>query len=267
MVAALTGMAAFTAAAAGLSNSSTPLQFGLAAISALLSGGLAYWQADLLSQHRNSPGDNRAAHFPRTNLPTPLSSFVGRTGEIAVAERLLQEGRLVTLVGAGGCGKSRLGLEVADRVAGNYPDGVWLADLAELPDGNLLVERISKTLGVPDAPEGTPLQSLTRYLRPRRLLLLLDNCEHLLEACAEVAAAVLEASASSRLLATSRQPLGVVGEKVMRVGPLPTPDPADPPALERAVTYDAVRLFRDRTRDLVRDFEITATNASTVADG
>lgn len=274
VAAALTGTAAFAAAAVGLSNTSTPTQFGLAVLSAVLSGGLAYWQTESKLVHSQWSGKNSAnsatdeveeTRFPKTNLPAPFSSFVGRSTEISAATNLLKQGRLVTLTGPGGCGKSRLGLEVALQVASEYPAGVWLTDLAELSDGSLLVERVSAVLGVPHDPADPQITSLTNYLRPRRLLLVLDNCEHLLDSCASLASEILKASAQSGLLATSRQPLGVVGEKTLRVGPLPTPNPEDPSEVELAANYDAVRLFSDRTRDVVADFEVTVENARTVA--
>ena len=151
------------------------------------------------------------------NLPQPLTSFVGRQGEIAEARQLLRGTPLLTLTGTGGVGKTRLGHEIAACVSDMFADGVWLVELASLTDGGLVPRAIASVLRVRVQPGRTSVESLIDALRHRQLLLLLDNCEHLIEACAEVADALLGACAKLRIVATSRQPLGIAGETTLRV--------------------------------------------------
>ena len=146
------------------------------------------------------------------NLPVPLTSFIGREREIAEVARLLAGSRLLTLTGAGGCGKSRLALQVAGGKLGGFHDGVWLVELAPLADPVLVPQAVASALDVPEQP-GRPLtEPLTDYLRSKSLLLLLDNCEHLLAACAQLATALLGGCPTLRIVATSREALGIAGE-------------------------------------------------------
>jgi predicted ATPase/DNA-binding CsgD family transcriptional regulator len=166
------------------------------------------------------------------NLPTQLSSFVGRSGELAELERLLGVRRLVTIVGAGGCGKSRLALQGAAALAERWPDGVWWVDLGAISDQHQVVELVASSVRVLVDPSGDPLTALASQLAGRRLLVCLDTCEHVLDACATLVDALLRTGAEVSVLCTSREPLGVAGETVWRV-----------PSL---VEDDAVRLFTDR---------------------
>src|SRR5262245_10137007 len=166
------------------------------------------------------------------NLPTQLTSFVGRGEELAAVEGLLREQRLVTLSGAGGCGKTRLAVQAAAGLADRWPDGTWWIDLASVADRALLPGLVATAVGVLVEPAHAPLPALTAQLRGRRLLLCVDTCEHLLDAVAELADAVLRACPQVSILATSREPLGVEGEAIWRV-----------PSM---VEDDAVRLFTDR---------------------
>src|SRR5262249_2794668 len=143
------------------------------------------------------------------NLPLPLTSFVGRGRELAEVGRLLAAERLVTLTGAGGVGKTRLALRAAADGLDRFPDGVWLVDLAPLADGALVPQAVAAAVGVREAPGRPLVATVTDALRPRRLLLVLDNCEHLLDACARLADALLRACPHLRVLATSREALGV----------------------------------------------------------
>ena len=180
----------------------------------------------------------------RHNLPAPLTSFVGREQDLAQVERLLGEARLVTLTGTGGTGKTRLALEAASRIVGRFPDGVWLAELAGVGDPGLVAVQVMEALGVRQAGDVPVLQALAYRLRSAELLLVLDNCEHLLDACAELAGALLRVSPGLRVLATSREPLGILGEVACPVRPLDLPpETADAQEAGRAA---AVRLFLDR---------------------
>ncbi|HCT81518.1 MAG TPA: LuxR family transcriptional regulator [Micromonosporaceae bacterium] len=171
------------------------------------------------------------------NLPTQLTTFVGRSDEVVEVRRLLAAQRLVTLAGSGGCGKTRLAVQVAAEIADRWPDGVWWVDLGSVTDATLVAEMTASTLRILVEPAGGPLRALTSQLRGQRLLLCLDTCEHLLDATAELAETLLRSCPGVSVLATSREPLGVTGETVWRVPSLPAPD--------------AVRLFTDRAR-LVR---------------
>ncbi|HEY3144292.1 MAG TPA: LuxR C-terminal-related transcriptional regulator [Acidimicrobiales bacterium] len=166
------------------------------------------------------------------NLPAQLTSFVGRTAELAEVGQLLAERRLVTLVGAGGCGKTRLALQAAAGLAERWPDGVWWVDLGPLTDPGLVAKTMASTLGLLIEPVGGPLRALQSQLRERRLLVCLDTCEHLVDAAAELADGLLRACPEVSVLATSREPLRVPGEMVWRV-----------PSL---LVDDAVQLFADR---------------------
>jgi predicted ATPase/DNA-binding SARP family transcriptional activator len=180
----------------------------------------------------------------RHNLPAPLTSFLGRDQEMAWLERLLGEARLVTLTGTGGGGKTRLALEAGARVMGWFPDGVWLADLAGINSPGLVAIQVMGALGVRQEA-GVPVMEALRYrLHSAQLLLVLDNCEHLLDACAELAGALLGGSPGLRVLATSREPLGVPGEVAYQV--LPLSMPPEPAGEEALAAAPAVQLFLDR---------------------
>jgi non-specific serine/threonine protein kinase len=201
----------------------------------------------------------------RHNLPASLSSFIGRAHEQQQVRALVLSDRLVTLRGPGGCGKTRLALAVATGVTAEYPDGVWLVELAPLADARLVPEAIARVLHVPEAPGRPLLETLTEYLRDRQILLLLDNCEHVVEACAELVTALLRASQSLRVLATSRESLRVAGERLFLVPSLSVPEPGHLPTPELVGAYEAVRLFVRRARERTVDFALTPTNAAAIA--
>jgi predicted ATPase/DNA-binding CsgD family transcriptional regulator len=180
----------------------------------------------------------------RHNLPAPVSSFVGRDGELAEVRALVGGARLVTLTGAGGAGKTRLGLQVAAGLADGTGDGVWFADLAPLGNPDLVAVTVADVLGVREAPGRPVLDTLVEAVGGRSLLVLLDNCEHLIGACAKLADALLRGCPNLALLATSREPLGIDGEYVYRVPSMGVPaDGADPEAIRAS---EAVRLLEDR---------------------
>jgi predicted ATPase/class 3 adenylate cyclase len=205
------------------------------------------------------------------NLPVQLTSFVGRERELAEVQRLLAAARLVTLVGIGGTGKTRLSLQVAAEALEDFPDGVWQVELAALGDAALVPQAVASALGVREEPGRPLLDTLLDFLRPKRLLLLLDNCEHLLAACAALAESLLRACPEVRILATSQAPLEVPEERVWAVPSLGVPDPQrlprDGSALVAALaTYEAVRLFVDRAVATLPSFSLTERNARAVAE-
>ncbi|MBI3974619.1 MAG: tetratricopeptide repeat protein [Chloroflexi bacterium] len=210
--------------------------------------------------------------LPPHYLPAALTRFVGRERELVELRHLLTEApartRLLTLTGPGGAGKTRLAVEVARAVLPMYPDGVWLVEMAALADPALVPQAVAAVLGVREQP-GQPLpDTLAAALAPKRLLLVLDNCEHLVAACASLAERLLRACPHLRLLATSRAPMGSEGETTRPVPPLATPDlypdqdDAVPP--EQLLAYDAVQLFVDRAVAARPDFALTAENARAI---
>lgn len=209
-------------------------------------------------------GDDRDP-WPRHNLPAPLTNFIGREREIAELLQLVPAARLLTLTGAGGCGKTRLALEVAARLRERFPDGVWQVDLSPLTDPALVTQAVASVFGIREGPHHPLSAALPGYLRNRHTLLVLDNCEHLIAACAHLADTLLRAADRLFMLATSREGLGIAGETVWRVPSLSLPDPAHGPA-ETLLRHDAVRLFIERASAVDPTFSINAANAAVVAD-
>lgn len=197
------------------------------------------------------------APLPGGNLPAELTSFVGRRRELAEVKRLLALSRLVSLTGVGGAGKTRLALRAADNASRDFPDGVWFVDLAALDDPDLLAQSIASTLGLHDRRARWPVAELAKYLVDKKLLLVLDNCDHLRDECAVLADALLRQARDLRILATSRQTLGVTGEHVFRVPPLTLPEPETDLPLAAVSQYEAVNLFVERARAVRPEFELT----------
>ncbi len=187
------------------------------------------------------------------HFPVQLTSFVGRDADIAQVRQLLAQNRLVTLTGAGGVGKTRLAVQIAGQIADEFHDGVWYVDLAPITDPDLVPIAATRAFGLPDQPGRSTMDTLTRFVADRQLLVVVDNCEHLLDASAALVVALLEACPGLTLLATSREPIGVAGEVSW---PVPSLSLAD----------EAIELFTDRARRVRPDFAVSDDNAAAVAE-
>jgi predicted ATPase len=199
------------------------------------------------------------------NLPAELTSFVGRRGELAEVRRLLAGSRLVTLTGVGGVGKTRLALRAAAGLRRAFRDGVWLVRLDQLRDEALVAQAVAGTLGLQDRAGYSPAGSLAEYLAGRQLLLVLDNCEHLVDATAKLADQLLRAAVGLRVLATSREALNIDGEMVLPVPTLPVPEAGQPLTAAGLGVFPAVRLFAERAAQVVPGFTVTGANVAAVA--
>jgi predicted ATPase/class 3 adenylate cyclase len=201
------------------------------------------------------------------NLPVQLTSFIGREKEQAEILKLIIKYRLVTLVGAGGVGKTRLSLKVGEAVLGEYADGVWLVELASVSDPLLIPRTIAIAIGLRDEPHRPVIDMLLLcdYLHDKKLLLILDNCEHLIEACAQLVDWLLHACLQIHILASSREALGIAGETSYFVPSLQLPDMQNLPTLESISQYEAIRLFMERASAATQHFTMTNENASSIA--
>ncbi len=205
------------------------------------------------------------ARRPIGNLPLELTSFVGRRAELSEVNSLLSASRLVTLTGIGGVGKTRLALRATTEARRDFPDGVWLVELGDLRDGSLLVDVVAESLGVRDE-SGRPLREvLIDFLCSRKLLVVLDNCEQVVDEAAKLTETLLRACPELRILATSREALGIGGEAVLRLSPLPFPEADVQPTASGLPSFDAVALFAERAAATVPDFELTDDDMATVA--
>ena len=208
-----------------------------------------------------------SAAAPRTQvrdtLPKPLSSFVGRDRECAELRNLIQTERLITLVGSGGVGKTRLALRIAADAQAAFPDGVWVVELGSLTTSTDVVACIARTLRV-RATADPLIDTLARELKSQHVLLVLDNCEHLLNACAEATIALLQACSRLCVLATSREPLGLAGEIVRRIAPLSVPDHFEAAQLSEIAKFEAIRLLVERVVLADPNFKLSVANAASV---
>ncbi len=186
-------------------------------------------------------------------LPAQFTSFVGREAEMAEVRQLLKEHRLVTLTGDGGAGKTRLAIEIAGQLPDGFAAGVWYVDLAPITHPDLVPLTVARAFGLPDQPGSSALDTLVRFIGDRPMIVVLDNCEHLVDACAALTAALLGACPTVTLLATSREPIRAAGEITWQVPSLSLDD-------------EAVELFIDRARQIRPDLAITNDNAATVAE-
>jgi predicted ATPase/class 3 adenylate cyclase len=200
------------------------------------------------------------------NLPRLFTSFVGREQEVADVAALVTAPGFVTLVGAGGVGKTRCALAVAATVLDAFADGVWFVDLAPLSDPTLVANAIAHALSLPLSPNREPLETVVGYLKRKQLLLVLDNCEHVIEAARAVVAAILQSAAEVNLLATSRESLAIAGEETYRLPSLAVPAAVQGASASAVSTYGAVKLFADRAFSADKRFVVTDANASDVSE-
>ena len=210
------------------------------------------------------PAINTLASFNH-NLPAQLTSFIGREKEIDEIKKLIATNRIVTLTGSGGAGKTRLSLQVGMECLNQFSNGVWLAELAPVTDPILVPQTVLSIFNLREDSHRSLLEVLIEYLRAKTLLLIIDNCEHLIEACAQISVDLLQACPQLKILASSREALGIAGEAAYRVPSLNTPDPADLPALDRLEEVDSIRLFIERAATAKPGFTLTKDNAPFLA--
>ncbi|HSF80276.1 MAG TPA: tetratricopeptide repeat protein [Anaerolineales bacterium] len=207
----------------------------------------------------------RTLNYLHTNLPTMLTSFIGREREIEDVRQLLNKTRLLTISGFGGTGKTRLALEVAKGLLNEFTDGIWFVDLAPLPNAALVTQHVMKTLGFREEECCSPLQTLLDSLRQKDMLLILDNCEHLLQGVAEFVEASLRGTQRLRILATSREPLGVAGETLWTIPSLSTPRISGPLQHRELLKFESTQLFLERATAVNTAFTLSEHNASAIA--
>src|SRR5439155_26084638 len=199
------------------------------------------------------------------NLPMQVTRFIGREREMSDLKNALRANRLLTLSGPGGCGKTRLALQVASDLVDRYPDGVWLVEMAAVADPALVPRVVASVLTVREQPGRSIVATLGETLARKTLLLLLDNCEHIAAGCAQLVGELLAACPDVTVLVTSREPLGVTGEMIWRVPVLSTPNALTAGTAEAVNTFEAVQLFVDRANSAEPRIELSDVNAATVA--
>jgi predicted ATPase/Tfp pilus assembly protein PilF len=201
--------------------------------------------------------------LPSHNLPHQLSSFIGREKQQKTIARLIASHRLVTLLGAGGIGKTRLSLEVGKQLLADFAEGIWLVELSSLSDPALVPQAVSTVFGILESSSTMLTERLIQFLQSKTLLLILDNCEHLIDASAQLAETLLKNCPNLKILATSREPLGLVGEALHQIPSLSMPKENQ---VKPIADFEAIRLFTERARLSVNDFSLTPENASVVAN-
>ncbi|MGE5643967.1 MAG: adenylate/guanylate cyclase domain-containing protein [Byssovorax cruenta] len=201
----------------------------------------------------------------KNNLPSQLTSFIGREKELQEIERLLETNRMVTLTGSGGAGKTRLSLQMGNHFLRQFPDGVWLAALAPVTDSALIPQSLLSIFNLREDRHREIVDVLIEHLRSKTILLLLDNCEHVIDACAQISETLLHACPKLKILASSREALGIAGEIAYRVPSLATPNPASLPSVDELKKMDSIRLFVERAATANSNFILTQDNASFVA--
>ncbi len=208
----------------------------------------------------------RSLEATPNNLPQSLTSFIGREHEIAQVRWQLTQARLVTIFGIGGLGKSRLSVQVALASLEDFPDGAWFVELASISDPRFVPQAVASALGFKAEPEEPVLEAVARFARDRKVLIVLDNCEHLTQACAELARAVLESAGRARILATSRERLGIAGERTFPLAPFAAPAPRQRLSTDGLAQFASVRLFVERAAAARPDFHVSASNAGAIAE-
>ncbi len=207
----------------------------------------------------------RSLESTPNNLPQQATSFIGREQQLADLKRLLANNRVLTLTGSGGCGKTRLCLQAAAEALERFPDGVWLVELAPLSDPALVAQTVASVLGLKEESGKPIVQTLTAHLEDKRLLLLFDNCEHLLDGCAQLVGALVRQCPRLTIVASSRESLGIGGEQAYRVPSLSLPDPREEYTPVSVASFEGVQLFVERALLVRPEFAVTRENASTLA--
>lgn len=232
------------------------------------------WVARLLdlgcANRSHAPGEDSSEPIaePKTtphNLPFQLTSFIGREKEVAEVRHRVEKSRLVTLTGAGGCGKTRLALQVAAGLLDVFPYGIWWVDLSPFFDPANVIQNAASVLGLIEEPGRSFISTLTDHLRTKKVLLILDNCEHLVQSCARLVEAILHACPDVHILATSREVLKIAGEVPYVVSSLSFPDPRLPMAVDKLTQFESVQLFVERAAAVLPGFALTAGNAQALA--
>lgn len=218
----------------------------------------------LRDQIEQSMNGSSSSEAEMTNLPNPLTSFVGRESELAEIKRLFAETRLLTLTGVGGCGKTRLAIRIAREMLDSFKSGIWWVELAALSDPSFVPQTVAQVLGAHDSGERSFTELLKVIIRDKSMLIVLDNCEHLIAACAELAEKLLLACPNLKIVATSREGLNVTGETSWRVPSLALPNIANLPPVDELKRYDAVQLFAQRASAVESNWKLDG-NAASVA--
>jgi predicted ATPase/DNA-binding XRE family transcriptional regulator len=204
-----------------------------------------------------------SSNKPKSNLPAPITTFIGREKELAEVIKLIDKHRIITLTGSGGVGKTRLSIKVGEQILENYVGGVWLVELAPVLDPLLVPRTTAMAIGLHDEPQRPIIDMLSDYLHEQKILLILDNCEHLLDACAQLADMLLKRCPELKFLATSREALGILGEAVYHVPSLEVPDIEQ--LFEKFRDYESVHLFEERAQLVQMNYSLTIDNAPSVA--
>jgi transcriptional regulator with XRE-family HTH domain len=210
------------------------------------------------------PSVSSSTNKPHTNLPAQITSFIGREKEQADVVSLISKHRLVTLTGSGGIGKTRLSIKVGEQIIDNYTSGIWLVELAPILDPVLVPRTTAIAIGLRDEPKRPIIDMLSDFLREKNILIILDNCEQLLDSCVQLADTLLKRCPDLKILATSREVLGILGEATYRVPSLELPDLQL--SLKDIRRYESARLFEERAQLARIDFSMTLENASSVAE-
>ena len=210
------------------------------------------------------PAKEKHKEAPKTNLPVPITSFIGREKEVEEIIKLLGKNRLVTLTGAGGMGKTRLAIQSANKLVGKFRDGVWWIELVALNDASLVPQAVAKAVDVREIPNQPLMETLAENLGAKQILLVMDNCEHLISACAQLADRLLSECKNLKILATSREALDILGETVWHAPSLSLPDTPEALGIKSLSKYESLRLFTERAEVLQPQFRLTEQNAQAI---